>query len=196
MKEIELIIEDENIEGVNAMGIVSYPAIEKGFYYYSQDQVNKYQYAKVDNEQGIIVSPALIPDKRIIRTDPLSGEQYMVWMSQETIRKISEQFLINNYQNNITYEHENPITGVKLIYSWIVENEWDPIITKYGYSGIPVGTWVVSYKIFNEGLKQDIKEGRLKGISIEGFFTEKFCRYNKEESLMDRVKQILLEMEK
>jgi len=43
----------------------------------------------------------------------------------------------------------------------------------FGYD-LPNGTWFVKMKIENEDLWQKIKEGELKGLSIEGYFTDKF----------------------
>ena len=184
MKEIELIINDENIDGVYGMGFVEYPAIEEDFIYFKNEKEN-YTFGKLDEEQGIIVSPALIPDKKIYRFDPYTNEEYYVYFTKETIRKLAEGFLLNNKQNNVTEQHENPINGIKLIFSWIVENEHDPIITKYGYN-VPVGTWVVSYKIENEDVKKKIKEGQINGISIEGWLSNKL-----DNSLVDKDKELV-----
>ena len=42
----------------------------------------------------------------------------------------------------------------------------------YGYD-LPNGTWFVKMKIENDELWSKIKEGELKGLSIEGYFTDK-----------------------
>ena len=43
----------------------------------------------------------------------------------------------------------------------------------YGFD-LPNGTWFVKMKIDNEELWQDIKSKKIKGLSIEGYFTDKF----------------------
>ena len=43
----------------------------------------------------------------------------------------------------------------------------------YGFD-LPNGTWFVKMKINNDELWQKIKAGELKGLSIEGYFTDKF----------------------
>jgi hypothetical protein len=45
---------------------------------------------------------------------------------------------------------------------------------------LPNGTWFVKMKIENEELWQKIKAGELKGLSIEGYFTNKFESMQKE----------------
>jgi hypothetical protein len=187
MKEIELIIDDVD-DGVFAMGFVGSPAIEKDFIYFNKDKTN-YVFGK-EIEEGKIVSPALIPEKRIYRYDPITNEEYYVYFTKETIRKLAEGYLMNNNHVNNTEQHENNIDGIKLIFSWIVENQNDPIITKYGYD-VPDGTWVVSYKIENEDIKNKIKSGEINGISIEGYLSEKFSKMNEEDDDKRRVEEII-----
>ena len=44
---------------------------------------------------------------------------------------------------------------------------------KYNLS-LPVGTWMVSVKVNNDQIWEEfVKEGKVKGFSIEGFFTDK-----------------------
>jgi hypothetical protein len=43
----------------------------------------------------------------------------------------------------------------------------------YGFQ-LKKGTWMVKMKIDNEELWQDIKSKKIKGLSIEGYFTDKF----------------------
>lgn len=175
MKIVELFINEDDIDGLTAMSFVEFPALEQNMFYFKKDIRNNYMMAKIDEEQGIIVSPALIPDKKIFRYDFINDEEYYVYFSKETIRKASEMFLKENRQINVTEQHNIPVKGVYLIQSWIVENEHDALITKYGFSkeDIPIGTWAVSYKIENEDIKNKIKSGEINGISIEAFFSEK-----------------------
>lgn len=176
IKEVELIINDEDLDMISAMGFVDMPAIEQDLFYFNSDR-NNYVFGKLDEEQGIIVSPALIPEKRIFRYDPISNEEYNVYFSEETISKLSQNFLKSGNHINTTEQHVNPINGVHLIYSWIVANEHDALMTKYGFKNIPAGTWAVSYKIENEDIKEKIKSGEIGGISIEAWLSEKFDKH-------------------
>lgn len=192
--EIELVVDDENKDFLSAMGFVSRPAIEESLVYFKNDK-NNYVFGKViDEEEGIIVSPALIPEKRIYRYNPMSNEEYYVYFSRETIKKLSQNFLISGNHINTTEEHENPIKGVHLIYSWIVENQYDQLMTKYGFKNIPEGTWVVSYKIENEEIKQKIKNGDITGVSIEAWLSEKFDSKSEKSNdleIIEKIRKIL-----
>jgi len=192
LKEIELIVDNEETDLISAMGFVQSPAIRQPLVYFNEK--NNYVFANVDSEKGIIVSPALIPEKRIFRYDPFLNEEYYVYFSRETIEKLSQNFIISGYHNNSTEQHIKPISGVHLIYSWIVENQHDPLITKYGYKQIPNGTWAVMYKINNEDIKEKIKSGEINGLSVEAWITEKYDnRSSNDDKLLDEIKKIIEE---
>ena len=44
----------------------------------------------MDDEKRMLVGPALIPDKMIPRLDQVTGEEYEVFFSPDTIRQASE----------------------------------------------------------------------------------------------------------
>jgi hypothetical protein len=170
---IELVIQDDNQElAIDAISLVSAPAIEQDFVYFGKEKSNL-TLAKVDEEKRMLISPALIPNKNIIRYDANTDSEYYVWFSKETVRKASELYLKHNNHHKATYEHQERVSGVLTVESWIIE---DPKMDKanlYGFQ-LKKGTWMVKMKIDNEELWQDIKRKKIKGLSIEGYFTDKF----------------------
>jgi hypothetical protein len=169
----ELVISDEAQElAIDAISLVNAPAIEQDFVFFGKEK-NNLTFAKVDEEKRMLISPALIPEKTIFRYDPQTDSEYFVFFSKETVRKASELYLKHNNHHKATHEHNERVSGVLTVESWIIE---DPKMDKsrlYGYE-LPKGTWMVSMKINNEELWQEIKQGKLKGLSIEGYFTSKF----------------------
>jgi hypothetical protein len=190
LEEVELINNDED-DGITAMSFVEFPAIEKQMVYFGENRTN-FSFGKEVEEQGIIVSPALIADKRIYRYDPISNEEYYVYFSEQTIRQLSQKFLMsNNFQNN-TEQHEEQVEGISLIYSWIVENQDDQLMSKYGFKDVPNGSWAVAYKIDNQAIRDKIKSGEISGLSIEAFLTEKYDKHNTpEQTQYEQIKEIL-----
>ena len=169
---VELVIEDDNQElAIDAISLVSAPAIEQDFVFFGKDK-NNLTFAKVDEEKRMLVSPALIPNKQIFRYDPNTDSDYYVYFSKETVRKASELYLKNNNHHKATHEHQDRVSGVLTVESWIIEDTKTDKSTLYGFS-LPKGTWMVKMKIENEDLWQKIKSGELKGLSIEGYFTDK-----------------------
>jgi hypothetical protein len=170
MKLINLVIDEEldfSNDGVHTISLVENPAIQEKAYYFSSIDKNE---IKFNDEMGYIISPILIPDKKILRED--NGDYYEVVMNKETIRKISESFMLNGYMNNFNIEHGQYTSKAKMIYNWIVDHKEDKINTLYGYD-LPVGSWVCMIKLLDDKLKDMFKSGTLNGLSIEGYFTEK-----------------------
>ena len=169
MKTIELYIDEENeFSGIEAISVVENPAIEEDFIALKKHEV---QLAEVDAEKRILMGPALIPNKQIYRTN--GEEEYNIFFSEDTVKKASELFLSRGKQNNSTLEHQVDLQGLSVVESWIIEDTDMDKSKKYGLS-LPKGTWMVSVKVNNDDIWNNyVKEGKVKGFSIEGFFADK-----------------------
>ena len=189
---VELVIQDDNQElAIDAISLVSAPAIEQDFVYFGKEKSNL-TLAKVDEEKRMLISPALIPNKNIVRYDANTDSEYYVWFSKETVRKASELYLKHNNHHKATYEHQERVSGVLTIESWIKEGDMDKS-KLYGFD-LPNGTWFVKMKIDNEELWQDIKSKKIKGLSIEGYFTDKFEAMQKKQPTTEQVLKALNEI--
>ena len=170
-KITELVISDENEElSIDAISLVTSPAIEVDFVYFGKEK-NNLTFAKVDEEKRMLVSPALIPNKQIFRYDPNTDQDYYVYFSKDTKSTSIDSYLKHNNHHKATYQHEQRVAGVLTVESWIKEGEQDKS-KMYGFD-LPIGTWFVKMKIENEDLWSRIKEGELRGLSIEGYFVDK-----------------------
>ena len=180
-KLIELLIDPEaQAFGVEAISLVKYPAIERNFIYFSkQGKSQLTQLAAIDEEKQTLIGPALIPDKHIPRLDEGSEEEYDVFFSKETVRQCAELFLKENRANSHTFEHQVPIDGVSVVESWLVVNPELDKAKHYGLS-VPEGTWMVRVHCANEDMWSKVKEGELRGFSIEGYFADKILKAQKE----------------
>jgi hypothetical protein len=199
MRIVELIIEedDENLfAGIDAISIVEHPAIEENFV--ALNQQKEYKLAEADTDKRLLTGALLVPNKTIYRKD--GNDEYYIYFTRETVRKASEMFLMNGYQNNSTFEHKLELSGLSLVESWIVEDEVKDKSQIYDMD-LPIGTWVGTMKVTNEEVWQDfVKTGKVKGFSIEGYFVEK----SKKEELSKeieaglellKIKQMILEAE-
>jgi len=178
-KIVELVIADDSEElAIDAISLVTSPAIEQDFVFFGKEK-NNLTFAKVDEEKRMLISPALIPNKQIFRHDPNTDSDYYVYFSKETVQKASELYLKHNNHHKATYQHQDRVSGVLTVESWIKEGDSDKS-KLYGYD-LPDGTWFVKMKIENDELWQEIKSGNLRGLSIEGYFTNKFEQMNKKK---------------
>jgi hypothetical protein len=192
---VELVIDDESESlAIDAISLVSAPAIEQDFVYFGKEK-NNLTFAKVDEEKRMLVSPALIPNKQIFRYDPNTDKEYYVYFSPDTVRKASELYLKHNNHHKATQEHNERVSGVLTVESWIKEGDIDKS-KLYGYD-LPNGTWFVKMRIDNDKLWQDIKDGNLKGLSIEGYFTDKMEKMSQkaptDEEILKALNEIIRE---
>jgi hypothetical protein len=124
------------------------------------------------DDEMIITGPAMIPDSLIARKDKL-GNTFHVYFSKDTIKKIAKKFLEDNNAHNTDINHNEDIVKENtLLETWIVEDTVKDKSNLLGYE-LPVGSWMVSYKINNKETWQKIKNGELNGYSVTGQFIEK-----------------------
>jgi hypothetical protein len=139
---------------------------------YFNDVDSNLTLAKVNEEERLLVSPALIPYKQIYRYDANKDRNYYVYFTADTVRKAAEAYMKHQNTNNATLQHEEKVTGVHTVESWIVEDSKNDKSNLYGYE-LPKGTWFVSMRVNNDEVWERIKSGELKGLSIEGYFVDK-----------------------
>lgn len=164
-KVVKCVIDEEGRLGITAMGLVDMPAIEENWI-----ALSKVQLSAVNDERRMLYGPALIPDKEILRYDE-KGEPYYVYFEKTTVQAIAHQFFKKNLQHTTNLQHEIPVTGVTVVESWLKEGANDKSI-QLGLPELPDGTWFIGTKVDEEHVWQDVKEGKIKGYSIEGFFNE------------------------
>jgi len=184
MDIVELFIDDENeYSGIDAISVVENPAIEEDFVALKNQE---FKLAEVDAEKRILMGPALIPNKPIYRKN--EDKEYYIYFSKNTVKKASELFLMRGKQNNSTFEHQTPLQGMSVVESWLVEDDKQDKSRKYGLD-VPVGTWMVSMKVNNEEVWQEVKAGKIKGFSIEGYFADKI-ESPQDKSIKDELAEI------
>ena len=167
----ELIIDETTDDEVFALSLVSEPAIQSNFMYLNkQGKKIEVKFASVDEEQKLIVGPILIPDIKILRQDSPKEKPYEVFFSKDTVKQAAQKYLADNHTNDITIEHENPVDGVSLVESWIVESSVYDKSKMYGLNLKP-GTWAGVFKVNNQEVWDMVKSGDYKGISLEGIFS-------------------------
>lgn len=164
MRLFELVIRDEEVDEVFAISMVHNPAIEALGQYFHKEEVH---FAEM-KEEGLFMAPILIPNKRILRVDG-SGVPYEVFFTPETIKKLSQKYLERKYQDQITLEHAMDVDGITLVESWIKESVESDKSKLYGLN-VPAGSWIGTFKIDNEEMKEKFRNGEVRAVSIEGMF--------------------------
>lgn len=162
----KLEINDDDTLGMDGVALVEYPAVEVNFLTFNEQKPIQLQF---NESQHIITGVALLADTPIYRNNKVYGEHFIVFTS-ETIGKMVERYSKNNLLNSVNIEHNDNrfVDGVVMVESYFVNRERGIVPTEF--SNVPDGSWVVSFKVQNEEVWNLIKEGDVRGFSIQGFF--------------------------
>jgi len=186
MRIVELILDEDQEIGIEAISVVENPAIEEDFIALKSQE---FKLAEVDKEKRILMGALLIPNKPIYRRN--GEDEYYIYFSKDTVLKASQMYLMQGKQNNSTLEHQYEINGLSLVESWIVEDKVHDKSVKYGMD-LPLGSWVGSVKVNNDKIWNEfVKTGKVKGFSIEGYFADKMER--PKETIKDDLSKIVEE---
>lgn len=176
LKKIEMILTGEEDADVNAMSIVNDPANAQLFVKLSTDK-SKLKMS-IDEEKQTVTAPVLIPYQLIYRNKDFYLGECEVFFSAETIEAASMDFMSKGNINNVTLDHRQETDGACAVESWIVLNSDNDKAKELGFD-IPVGTWMMSYKVEDSELWEEIKSGKFNGFSIEANFDA--IELNKQE---------------
>lgn len=197
MKTYELVLMD-NHKGVFKVSVVKDPAIEATLIKFSEEHEKPLHF--MNEEKRIIYAVAMRPNKLIFRKNvsqnPNVIEAANVYYTAETVERLQENYFRQNgnLSTNINHSEENT-SGVFPFESWIVQNSEVDKTKTIGLEAIK-GDWVMGFKIDNEQVWNDCKNGNLDGLSIEAhlgfkesinFNNEK--KMTKAEKFLDMVTQ-------
>ena len=181
MKKLELLIDEDSEQfGIDAISLVFSPAIMENFIFLNKAE--KFTFAQVDEEKRLLIGPALIPNKTIPRFDQDKGEEYEVYFSEETVAQAAELFLKEKRTDSYTVEHKEGVNGLTIFESWIVQDTKKDKAALYGFE-MPVGTWMVSVKVYNDEVWKQVKAGDYRGFSIEGWFVDRLVHMQADLTL-------------
>lgn len=155
---------DDEETGMSCISFVDDPAIEKDFLCFKEEK--KLAFAVQDADKHIITGPAIIAGLPIYRYSIQMGEYYVVF-DNETIDNIILKYSKYGLWNNVSLQHDgNNIEGAVMVEFYKKDSE-KGIVPKE-YEDVADGSLFVSYKITDEELWDQIKNGTdLNGFSIE-----------------------------
>lgn len=183
----------EDIDGVEAVAFVDAPAIEVNWKAF--DKQAPIKFAIQNEEKRIVASPIMIADLPIYRRDNTHGE-YMCVFRKDTIEQIVQKFSKNNLFNSVNAMHnpDQKIEGVYLYQSFLINSEMG-INTPKGFDELADGSWFGFYKIENDNVWADIKNGIFKGVSVEGFFDSQLLQAKSEEqTLLEQIEELTAQL--
>lgn len=158
-------------------------------------QIERGNFAIQDEEEQIITGALMLADKPIYRNDD-NGEYYVVF-TKDTIKQIAQKFFTKGYQSNVNLMHDSgmKLEGLTMFESWITD-EKRGIMPMKGFEDVPDGSWFGSFKVNNAEVWAMIKEGKVKGFSVEGLFSYKKADVQQKdvEQLWSQIQEVLTQV--
>lgn len=160
-----------------AISLVESPAIEEEMVALEKQEPIKIQLA--NEEKHMVYSAVLIPDKPIYRRNA-DGDEYYLEFTKESIEKMSQEFMKEYRQAEITVDHEDIAPEVTVVESWLKSDLYKDKSVALGLNeSLPIGTWFAGMKVNNVDVWERIKSGELKGFSVESMIAlEEFENQN------------------
>ena len=184
--------EDEQAQTeVNFIALVDKPAIQKNWQMFKEAPAR----FAVDQEKQIISGALMIADMPIYRKDEEFGEYYAVF-NAATIEKIAIKYYQKGFQSNVNLMHDGDmvVEGATMFESWIVNRELGKMPMK-GYEDVSDGSWFGSYKVTNDAVWGMVKDGLIKGFSVEGLFQYKPKKQEmSEEQILAKIQDLLTQI--
>ena len=174
-----------------AVSLVEDPAIESNFIALSKQKSS----IKLENEKRLLIGAALVPNKPIYRN--VNGNEFYISFDETTIEKLAQDFLANDYQHNITVDHQEDANDIVIVESWIKTSENDKSVS-YGLNE-PIGTWFIGMKVNNDEIWQRVKDGFYKGFSIEAvvgldeLINNNNLQLSMDKEFIDKLREIIYE---
>ena len=183
---VKCVIDAEGKMGITAISLVEFPAIEENWIHLSEHKLQA-----INEERMMLYGAALIPNKHILRLDA-DGNEYYITFDEDTIQQCAHLYLKKNLQHSTTLDHNFALTGCTLVESWIIESSVDKS-TALGFD-LPSGTWMLGMKVDDASIWEDVKNGTVKGFSIEGIFNEVSVNMAASTSWLDDIECVLIDL--
>lgn len=188
---LEIISDVDSDMEVDYVALVDRPAIDKNFLAFNENNVQM-SFAIQDEDEQIITGALMLADKPIYRNDE-NGEYYVVF-TKDTIKQIAQKFFAKGYQSNVNLMHDSgqKLQGLTMFESWITDSKRG-IQAMKGFEDVPDGSWFGSFKVDNPDVWQMVKDGKVKGFSVEGLFSYKKADMQAEQvqDLWSQIQEIL-----
>lgn len=187
----------EDYDGIYAVSLVDFPATETEWVCFEKMQEQKYSIQ--DEDQHLLTGPIMLCQTPIYRRTP-DGYEFNIIYTKETIKVMAEKMLSDMSHNNIDIQHDGEILDkgkVSLVELYIVDKEKgiDP-----KFIDVPDYSLMATYKVHDDSLWQECKNGKLHGFSLAGYFSiehikkENFRKtHTMLEAIKNKVKEFLLE---
>jgi hypothetical protein len=159
--------------------LVKDPAVEAKLIYFNAEKPTFF----LNDEKRIVYSVAMRPNKKIFRKE-VEGEPAYVFYTEETVEKFRDKYFKFQGQKltnvNHSAEYLNDVYPVEV---WQVKDENNDKTNAIGLEAFK-GDLIMAFKVENDEVWQQCKDGNIDGLSIEAYFDN--FEINKNEVKMSK----------
>jgi hypothetical protein len=164
MKVYEFIF-DESKNDFLKVSVVKDAAVETKLMAFAKEDEDKPMYFANEDKREIYCV-AMIPNKMIFRKD-INGEPAMGYFTTESIERFQQHYFRTASNRAVNINHnEKDTTGVFPFESWIVKDSTNDKSNAMGMQA-ENGSLVMAFKVENDEVWNECKNGNLDGLSIE-----------------------------
>ena len=178
---------------VEFVSFVDKPAIDRNFLAF-KDQLR----FSIDEEKRIVCGPVMLADMLLYRNDPGGLGEYYTTFDKKSITAIVQKFCKKGFLQNFNLMHDlnKKTSGVSIFESIIVDEERGTKPMK-GFEDAKEGSWFISAKVEDDTVWEKVKNGEVKGFSVEGIFKQIPIKMQKlsAETALEKIKAIMASIE-
>ena len=156
------------------IALVDDPAIEVDFLKFNAEELKM----EFNEDKMILKGAVMIPNQLLYRNDKL-GERFVTYDTLE-VEKAAMLFLKNGMKFN--KQHSEVDAKLDILESYLA--------TENNLLNVPTGSWIISAKVKDDALWQEIKNGTFNGFSMQSLFSNELIgvqelQFNNNKEEMD-----------
>ncbi len=158
-------------QGIQNIALVDSPAMLTEWLMFNEQKPYEFKMA-LQEEQRIVTAPVIVADLPIYRKVVNNGieEEFYVVYKKETNMQILQKYMTDGNQKKVKLTHDtSDLSKGVFVFEVFMSDESRGIQQPKGFN-LPDGTIFCSMKINNDAIWNEVKSGKVNGISLEGFF--------------------------
>jgi hypothetical protein len=184
--------ENDEIHGVDAIGLVDQPAIEMGWQAFNSG-IKPMKFEVQDESEQILAGALMVANLPIPRVDD-KGNVFYVMFTPKTIKKIVEKIKTENTKITFNINHDDGRKIEAVLVGDFVVSEKMGMQAPAWHQKLSDGSWFGFVKIKDKDDYEFAKDN-LTGFSIEGIFDQIKYR-DVDEELITEIKNNIIHMKK
>lgn len=155
-------------QGIQNIALVDSPAMLTEWLMFDEHKPVEFKMA-LQEEQKIVTAPVIIADLPIYRK--IENEEFYVVYKKETNMQILQKYMLDGNQKKVKLTHDTTdLSKGVFVFEIFMSDASRGISAPKGFESLSDGTIYCSMKVNNDQIWNEIKAGKVNGISLEGFF--------------------------